>query len=101
MLCHCVGGNYLIDKEYCLYFRNGVRLNTNYESAKTYWMLNKNKKDKEKFLHPTIKPLGIIKTLVKNSSSEGDVVLDCFSRKWDNLCSSKRIKQKIYWNRNK
>lgn len=31
------------------------------------------------FNHPTIKPLGIFETLVKNSSRENDLVLDCFS----------------------
>ena len=29
-------------------------------------------------LHPKIKPLSIIRTLIRNSSKEGDLVLDCF-----------------------
>jgi DNA modification methylase len=37
-----------------------------------------NKRDKDLFEHPTIKPLNIIKTLIRNSSKENDVVLDCF-----------------------
>lgn len=72
------GGNYLIDKEFCLYFRKGVKLNTNFESASTYWKTSKNKIDKDYYEHPTIKPLEIIKTLINNSSDENDIVLDCF-----------------------
>lgn len=72
------GGNYLIDKEFCLYFRKGFKLNTRFETASTYWITSKNKYDKDSFEHPTIKPLEIIKTLIENSSKEADVVLDTF-----------------------
>lgn len=72
------GRNYLIDKEYCLYFRKNVMLHTTYESAKTYWITPTNKKDKQAYQHPTVKPLHIIKTLIANSSAEGDVILDPF-----------------------
>lgn len=73
------GGNYLIDKEFCLYFRKGVKLNTRFETAFTYWITSKNKNDKDVFKHPSIKPLEIIKKLIGNSSNKDDVVLDCFS----------------------
>lgn len=72
------GGNYLIDKEFCLYFRKGVKLNTKFETAKTYFVTKKNKKDKDLFEHPTIKPLEIIRNLIINSSNKDDIVLDCF-----------------------
>lgn len=72
------GGNYLIDKEFCLYFRKGVKLNTKYETAFTYWKSKKNKDDRNTFLHPTIKPLDIIKTLIRNSSNDNDIVADFF-----------------------
>ena len=72
------GGNYLIDKEFCLYFRDGIKLNTTFETASTYWVTSKNKSDKDKFAHPTIKPLYIIQNLIKNSSNVGDVVFDPF-----------------------
>ena len=72
------GGNYLIDKEFCLYFRKGVKLNTTFETAFTYWVLPKNIYDKDKFWHPTIKPLEIIKKLIINSSNKNDVILDTF-----------------------
>lgn len=71
---------YLTDKEYCLYFRkNGYCNPANYEDARTIFSSFINIKDKKLFKHPTIKPLDIISTLVKNSSRAGDVILDCFS----------------------
>ena len=71
---------YLTDKEYCLYFRRGGYCQPQrYEDAKTIFHEPINIKDKNMFNHPTIKPLGIFETLVKNSSRENDLVLDCFS----------------------
>jgi site-specific DNA-methyltransferase (adenine-specific) len=32
----------------------------------------------QKWIHPTIKPISIIRTIIRNSSKEGDIVLDCF-----------------------
>ena len=73
------GGNYLIDKEFCLYFRKkGFCQPKNYEDAKTIYLSTLNIKDKQKYGHPTIKPLPLIRKLIRNSSNENDVVLDCF-----------------------
>lgn len=70
---------YLTDKEYCLYFRKGGYCNPKkYEKAKTVYYQPINAKDKKLFNHPTIKPFNIIKTIIENSSREGDVVLDPF-----------------------
>lgn len=64
--------HYLKDKEYCLYFwETGVKLNMSYKTGKTVFLTNKNTKDRKKYGHPTIKPLDIIKTLIKNSSEAG------------------------------
>ena len=73
------GGNYLIDKEICLYFRKNVRFNTNFDRAFTYWITKKNIRDKVKFKHPTIKPIKIIKNFILNSSNENDIVFDPFA----------------------
>lgn len=71
---------YLTDKEYCLYFRKGGYCQPEcYEDAQTIFHLPINIKDKNLYKHPTIKPLSIFKTLIKNNSKEGDIVLDCFS----------------------
>ena len=71
---------YLTDKEYCLYFKKGGYCKPiDYYHATTIWDMPINIKDKEKWKHPTIKPLPIIETLIKNSSKEGNLILDCFS----------------------
>lgn len=70
---------YLSDTEYCLYFRNGGRCYpTNYEDAKTFYFAPINHKDKKIYGHPTIKPLDFTIKLIRNSSIEGQVVLDPF-----------------------
>lgn len=70
---------WLSDKEYCLYFRQGGYCNpSGYAEAKTVWDLPINAKDKKLYGHPTIKPLCIIENIVRNSSKEGNVVLDAF-----------------------
>ncbi len=71
---------YLTDKEYCLYFRKGGYCQPErYEDAKTIFIEPINVKEKKLYGHPTIKPLKIFERLVRNSSSEGYLVLDCFS----------------------
>ena len=71
-------GHYLKDKEYCLFFwEKGVKIGGNYDTLKTYYVKNTNTEDKKKYLHPTIKPLDIIKNLITNSCN-GGCVLDCF-----------------------
>lgn len=87
---------YLTDKEYCLYFRrNGYCNPKSYEEAKTVYYLPINKKDKEKYGHPTIKPLSIIKNLIRNSSNEGDIVLDCFSGSGTTCAAAKELNRKF------
>ncbi len=73
------GNRYLGDKEYCLYFRkDGYCKPNSYEDAKTIYLSTINVKDKQKYGHPTIKPLPLIRKLIRNSSKENDTVLDCF-----------------------
>ena len=70
---------YMTDKEYCLYFRKGGYCNPkDYKDAHTIFRHPLNVKDKKQFEHPTIKPLGIIKTLISNSSKPNDIVADFF-----------------------
>ena len=76
---------YLSDTEYCLYFRKGGYCDPSqtdegerYENAKTYYIAPLNAKDKKLWNHPTIKPLDFTEKIIKNSSKEGEVVLDCF-----------------------
>ena len=86
---------YLTDKEYCLYFRkNGYCNPQSYAEAKTVYYMPINKSDKNKYKHPTIKPLKIIKTLIKNSSKEGDIILDCFSGSGTTCVAAKELNRK-------
>ena len=71
---------YLSDTEYCLYFHKGKGKThpKGYEDAKTYFVGMINHADKKIYNHPTIKPLEYIRTLIRNSSNENDVILDPF-----------------------
>ena len=73
------GNKYLTDTEYLLFFRQkGVKLYGNFDTKRTWFNTPLNQSDKEKWGHPTIKPLNIMRTLVFNSSKEGQTVLDPF-----------------------
>ena len=72
---------YLTDCEYCLYFRSGKGkcFPKSYEDAKTVFTAPINISDKKKYNHPTIKPLEFIRAMIRNSSQQGDMVLDPFA----------------------
>ena len=72
---------WLPDVEYCLVFKepNAPRYNDGYEIKKKWYVSAINKADKDKYLHPTIKPLEMVKNHLKHSTNEGDLVLDCFA----------------------
>lgn len=71
---------YLSDTEYLLYFRKGSGkcFPQSYEDAKTFYIAPINHKDKKEFGHPTIKPLDITEKIIRNSTREGQLVLDPF-----------------------
>lgn len=65
---------YLSDTEYIIYMRDsGAYLGGSYATKKKYFVQNNSKSE---FDHPTVKPLNIIRTLVINSSREGELVYD-------------------------
>ena len=70
---------YINDKEYCLYFRKESKCNpTTYEDARTVYTSPLNARDRVLYHHPTIKPVDFIRRMIRNSSNENDIVLDCF-----------------------
>ena len=84
---------FLPDIEYCLYFREtGVKLNEGYELKSKWYESPINKKDKDKYKHPTIKPLELVKRHILHTTQKNNIILDCFSRKWNNVCSCKRAR---------
>ena len=73
------GNGYLPDTEYCLFFREpGVRIRGNFSTLSKFHVSLANIEDRNKYGHPTIKPLQLIRRLISNSSDEGDLVLDPF-----------------------
>lgn len=71
--------SWLPDIEYCLYFREkGVIYNDGYELKSKWFESSANKKDKDKFNHPTIKPVELVKRHLLHTTQPNDVVLDCF-----------------------
>lgn len=70
---------WLPDIEYCLYFREkGVLLNDGYELKSKWYDSPINKRDKDLFNHPTIKPLELVKRHLLHTTQPNDIVLDCF-----------------------
>lgn len=63
---------FLPDTEYCLYFREKgkVNLNDGYDLKSKYYITSTNKADKDNYLHPTIKPLEIIKKQILHTTQE-------------------------------
>lgn len=71
--------SWLPDIEYCLYFREkGVALNDGYDLKSKWYISSINQNDKDKFKHPTIKPLNLVERHIKHTTQENDIVLDCF-----------------------
>ena len=71
--------SWLPDIEYCLYFREkGVSYNNGYELKSKWFTSPANKRDKDLFNHPTIKPLELVKRHLLHTTQETDIILDCF-----------------------
>ncbi len=73
------GNKYVTDTEYCLFFRDkGVKLYGSFDTKATYYLSSTNMKDKNRWYHPTVKPVEYIQRQIINSSQIGEVVLDPF-----------------------
>lgn len=74
------GNSYMPDTEYCLFFREAgkTRVGGTVETKAKYYLSPTNKTDKDRFSHPTIKPLAFVQNHIINSCPEGGVVLDTF-----------------------
>ena len=70
---------WLPDLEYCVYMREtGVPLNDGYELKSKFYVSPANKRDKDTFEHPTIKPLLLVQRHLLHATQPNDIVLDCF-----------------------
>lgn len=72
--------NFLPNMEYCLVFKQkgAPRYNDGYELKSKWYISSTNKNDKDKYNHPTIKPLELVKRHILHSTQKNDIVLDCF-----------------------
>ena len=87
---------FLPDIEYCLYFREtGVKLNDGYELKSKWYISPINKADKDKYNHPTIKPLELVKRHLLHTTKENDIVLDCFSGSGTTCVACKELNRKF------
>src|SRR5699024_3092111 len=66
---------WLSDVEYCLYFREKgkVKLNDGYGLKSKWYASPINKKDKDRFEHPTIKPLLLVERHIKHATQPNDI----------------------------
>lgn len=73
-------GTWLPDIEYCLVFKEAgtPKYNDGYENKSKWYISGINKKDKDLYNHPTIKPLELVERHLKHSCKEGMVVFDPF-----------------------
>lgn len=73
-------GKYLTDTEYCLFFHKGECAchPKDYLDAKTFYVSPMNVIDKRRWKHPTVKHIEFCRKLIRNSTYEGDTVLDPF-----------------------
>ncbi|MDX9695394.1 MAG: site-specific DNA-methyltransferase [Bacteroidales bacterium] len=70
---------YLNDVEFIIYIKgNKVKIYGDYHTKSLVYRSTINRKDKELYEHPTIKPLELINKLVINHSKENDIVFDPF-----------------------
>ena len=70
---------YLNSIEFAIHIREkGVKIYGSYHTKGKVYTSQVNKKDKDKYNHPTIKPLELVRKYIINHSLENDTVLDCF-----------------------
>ena len=73
------GNKYLNDVEYWIYIKgNKSKILGSYASKSMVYTDVVNKIDKEKYNHPTIKPVPLMEKFVINHTKEGDTILDPF-----------------------
>ena len=71
---------WLPDLEYCLYFREkGVRLNDGYKLKSKWYASPINKRDKDTYEHPSIKPLQFVKRHILHATQPNDIIFDPFA----------------------
>lgn len=84
--------SWLPDIEYCLYFREkGVHYNDGYELKSKWFTSSANVRDKDKYLHPTCKPIELVRRHLLHTTQPNDIILDCFMGSGTTCVASKDI----------
>ena len=89
-------GKYISDLEFMIYVRgkNAIYNNTGYANQlKTY---NYPAPSSKARIHPTEKPIELLKRLIEIHSNKGSVVLDCFGGSGSTLIACERLKRKCF-----
>lgn len=84
---------WLSDIEYCLHFYKNAGYNTGWEFKKKNYSSPINNADKDKFEHPTIKPIQMVKNHLLNLTKPNDIVLDCFAGSGTTLVACKELER--------
>lgn len=103
ILCWCKtnpvpfgASNFLSDIEYCLcFYEKGCRFNAGIELKKKWYTSPINTRDKEKYKHPTIKPIELIKRHIKLSTQPNDIILDCFAGSGTTCVAAKELERQF------
>ena len=83
---------WLSDIEYCLWFgETETILNDGYDFKSKFYVSAINKRDKDKYKHPTIKPLELVKKHILHTTQKNDIVLDCFSGSGTTCVAAKEL----------
>lgn len=72
------GNWYRFSHEFIIFATNGKSKREFYAGEKDVWKIPLDETFPIKRIHPSQKPLKLVKKMILNSSHEGDVVLDCF-----------------------
>lgn len=84
--------SWLPDIEYCLYFREkGVPLNNGYELKSKCFVSPANTRDKDRYNHPTIKPIELVKRHLLHTTQPNDIVFDCYMGSGTSCVAAKDI----------
>tara|TARA_R110000751_G_scaffold286244_1_gene390646 strand:+ start:99 stop:788 length:690 start_codon:yes stop_codon:yes gene_type:complete len=87
---------YLGDVEYWIYIKgNKSKILGSYKSKSMVYTSKVNKKDKDKFNHPTCKPIELMEKFIINHTNEGRVVFDPFMGSGSTGVAAKNLNRKF------
>lgn len=86
---------WLSDIEYCLHFYKDAGYNIGWKYKKKNYTSQINKSDKDKFIHPTIKPIQCVKNHLLNMTNENDIILDPFCGSGTTCVAAKETNRKF------